>query len=123
MDLFLGTGILAASYLLFCWAWAAHRGIPRAAWADWPGASMLICVGLTMMAPIGLGFLIKGALSPLSNLTEIGIAPLAITAVLVLMAVFGGNWFRRLAGHGPVSAPDAVNRNAAPTAEIRNRAA
>ena len=123
MDHLLGTGILAASYLFFCAAWMAHRGSPRAKWVDWPGASMLVCVALTTMFPIGLGFLIKGLLGPLPNPFQIGLAPFAVTAALLALCFIGGRWFWRMGQAPAMDLPEPVNHNRAPLTVARKSAA
>jgi hypothetical protein len=122
MDLFLGVGILAASYVLFCCAYAAHRGQPRAAWPDWPGASMLVCVALTTLFPIGLGFLIKG-LFGIGELTTAALVPAAVTGVFALLAALGGRWLMRADRFAGATVPTAVNSNSAPAQATRPRAA
>ncbi len=87
MDILLGVGTLSATVLLFSWAFGAHRRPDRAAWVSWPGASMLVCVALTLLAPVGLGFIIRGALHPLTDLTRITVLEAVCVAGLLFLAV------------------------------------
>ncbi len=85
MDFLLGVGGLAATALLFAWTYAAHRAHAR--WVTWPAASMLACVAVTLAGPVGLGFLIKAALTPLQQWQTLHFWALVVTAGLAVMAV------------------------------------
>ena len=123
MDLLLGTGILAASYLLFCWAWLVHRGPRRAPWVELPGTSMMICVVLTTLPPIGLGFLALGLMSPLSAALAGGLVPLIGTLLFSLLAVLAGQSLWRRSRGGAALLPQAANRNVEPTVAAPMRVA
>ncbi len=82
MDIFVGVGILAATVLLLSSAYGAHCGPVRAAWVSWPGASMMTCVALTLLGPVGLGFVIRGGLHPIADLSTAN--PVAIAVAIGL---------------------------------------
>ena len=87
MDFLLGVGLSAATVLLFCWAYGAHRAPRRAAWVAWPGASMLVTVVLVTTGPIALGFLVKAAFTGLAELRTMDPLSLILAAAAVVAAL------------------------------------
>tara|TARA_R110002049_G_scaffold23781_4_gene84535 strand:+ start:37797 stop:38150 length:354 start_codon:yes stop_codon:yes gene_type:complete len=89
MDILLGVGTLAVTALIFAWGFAAHRRSKPAGWTRMPGGSMLFCVAMTLALPIGIGFLIKAVAAPSAQLAGLGLAPVAVVAALVALAILG----------------------------------
>lgn len=119
MDILLGLGTLAVTALLLSFAYGAHRKAVPAKWTRLPGLSMMICVALTLMGPVGLGFLIKAALAPMAELASLSIFSVVITGVLVALAVMASPLLIRPALHksGAYDDLSADNCNVAPTQE------
>lgn len=105
MDILLGLGVLSASTLLFAAGFAAHRRPVPARWTRLPGLSMLFCVTLTMMAPVGLGFLVKAALTPQTFTAGTVMWFLPVAALAAAALVFTPVLIRsvRKAGTAPVA--------------------
>ncbi len=117
MDILLGLGTLAATCLLMSFAYGAHRRQNPAAWTRIPGLSMLICVALTLMGPVALGFFVKAAMSPMQEFATLTFVSVVMTAALVAVAVVASPLLIRPARRH-VSAPAqpaADNRNTSPS--------
>ncbi|MEW9921009.1 hypothetical protein AB2B41_15460 [Marimonas sp. MJW-29] len=123
MDTTLGVGILAATVLLFSWAFGAHRRPDRAAWVDWPGASMLICVAFTMMGPVGLGFLVRGLMYPVADIARANVVLAGVSAGLAVVAFIAAPMLIRPALRGRDPRPTHANVNATPPVADLPRAA
>ena len=87
MDLVVGIAVLAATTLVFCYGFGAHRRTVPARWTRWPGASMLFCVALTMAAPVGIGLLVKAVLDPGYEWATLSWPGLLVALALVALAV------------------------------------
>lgn len=116
MDILLGLGTLAATGLLLSFAYGAHRRPTSAKWTRIPGLSMLTCVTLTLMGPVGLGFLIKAAITPGQELASLSAVSMTVTAALVAVAVLASPILIQPARRKAVAVgrPVADNRNVAP---------
>ena len=117
MDVLLGLSTAAATSLLLAFAYGAHRRPIPAKWTTMPGLSMLVCVALTLMAPVSLGFFVKAAISPMQEFATLGFFSLAVTASLVAVAVVASPILIRPALRKTQAAgqPSADNRNTAPS--------
>ena len=87
MDILLGVGLSAATVLLFCWAYGAHRAPRRATWVSWPGASMLVVVTMVTMGLVALGFLVKAVFVGRDEFTTMAPIPMVLAAAAVLAAI------------------------------------
>lgn len=116
MDILLGLSTLAATSLLLSFAYGAHRRAIPAKWTALPGLSMLTCVMLTLAGPVGFGFLIKGALQPLQELSSLSVSAVILTALLVALAVVASPLLIRpaLRKSSEFNQPVADNNNVAP---------
>jgi hypothetical protein len=116
MDILLGVSTLAATTLLLSFAYGAHRRPVPSSWTRTPGLSMLTCVALTLMGPVGLGFLVKAALNPMLELQTLSISVLVVAGALVAIAFVASPVLIRpaLKAKRP-AAPTAHNDNAAPS--------
>lgn len=116
MDILLGLSTLAATSLLLSFAYGAHRRQTPAKWTRLPGLSMLVCVALTLMGPVGIGFLAKAAFMPSQELASLGFVSLVLTAALVAIAVVASPILIRpaLRASSGVIHPVAANRNLDP---------
>lgn len=123
MNILLGVGVLAATVMLFCWTYGAHRRPQRAAWADWPGCSMLACVGFTILGPIGVGFVIKGLLNPLADLAQVDLVSALACLAIVAVSALASPVLIRPALRGKHAPARADNLNAAPAVVEMPRAA
>ncbi|QFT59014.1 hypothetical protein FIU94_09260 [Sulfitobacter sp. THAF37] len=95
MDIVLGLSVASVTVLLFCWAYGAHRRAVPARWTAWPGASMLTCVALTMLAPLSLGLFVRAAFAPGRVIGTFDWAPaLVCIALMALAAIIGPVLFR-----------------------------
>ena len=123
MDISLGVGVLAATVLLFSWAFGAHRRPNRAAWVDWPGASMLVCVAFTLMGPVGLGLIARGLMHPVADLSRVTLVEPGIALGLAALAVVLTPALLRPGLRPAGAGRRAVNINAAPDTGELPRAA
>ena len=87
MNILLGVGVLAATALLFAFAYGAHLRPVPARWTRWPGTSMLVCVVLTTAGPTGLGLLIKGLINPIADLAQMALIEIVVVATISALAV------------------------------------
>lgn len=116
MDILLGLGTLAVTCLLLSFAYGAHRRHTPARWTRLPGLSMLTCVALTLLGPVGIGFLAKAAIAPGQELASLGLVSVGVTAALVAIAVIASPILIRPALHASADKDHLVadNRNVAP---------
>lgn len=90
MTLVVGVGLLAATVIIYCWAFAQHRRAVPAAWTRIDSLSTGICLVLVTTLAAGICFLIAGLIAPretLAGMTTASWAALAVEGVAILLVV------------------------------------
>lgn len=88
MHLLVASLTLSATWLIWIWAYAAHRRPEPLAWTHYSVASIAVLLGVVCVLPLGIGYLAVALLSRLETLGDLGIAQAALVAVAPLLAVF-----------------------------------
>ncbi|WP_156874931.1 hypothetical protein [Sulfitobacter alexandrii] len=114
MDIILGLCAASVTVLMFCWAFGAHRRAVPAGWTLWPGASMLTCVALTMLAPLSLGLFVRAAMAPARVVETFNWEAALVAVALMALAAILGPVLIRPARSG--ARPTVVSAVAAPVA-------
>jgi hypothetical protein len=123
MDILLGVGTASVTAIMFCWVYGAHRKPVPAGWTRWPGASMLVCVAMTLLFPLSIGLLIKAALHPVAEIIALDLSGWLIIAGATVAALVLCPVLIRPALREKSALQQAVNRNVAPTHALDDVAA
>jgi hypothetical protein len=68
MHLLLSVVILSAGAIILAWAYGAHRRPVPAAWTRYDFLSSLVCLLVTCLLPLGIGFGVSALIDPATTL-------------------------------------------------------
>jgi len=78
---------LSATWIIWTWAYVAHRRPEPAAWTRHDAASIAATLVVTNLLPIGVGFLVVALSTPLATLQDLTLAGTAVALGMPLLAV------------------------------------
>lgn len=110
---------LSATWIIWIWAYAAHRRPVPLAWTRYESASITVTLLVTNLLPIGIGFLVVALSTPLATLKDLGLSGAAIGLGMPLLAVLVTPRLKaplRQGATDPAAAPAAQARARVPSA-------
>lgn len=76
---------LSVTWLIWIWAYSAHRRPEPLAWTRHNAASIAVLLGVIGMLPVGIGYLAVALISPLETLRGLSVAEAALVLGLPLL--------------------------------------
>jgi hypothetical protein len=111
MHVLVASLILSVTWMIWIWAYAAHRRPEPLAWTRYSVASIAVLLVVVCLLPMGIGYLAVALMSPLEMLGDLGIAQAALVVGTPLLAVFATPRLlapMRQPRNQPVAVPAAV---------------
>ena len=87
MYLFVASLILSVTWIIWIWAYSAHRRPEPLAWTRLSAASIAVLLVVVCLLPVGIGYLAVALMSPLETLGDLGVVRAALAAAAPLVAV------------------------------------
>jgi hypothetical protein len=78
---------LSATWLIWIWAYSAHRRPEPPAWTRHNAASIAVLLVVVSLLPVGIGYLAVSLISPLEALRDLDVAEAALALGLPLLTV------------------------------------